>query len=203
LVDSFTPVAGKIAIAVLVAGVLAATAFAIFGGGDETPTPQYKTIAAVKPDLTNADPRLKAIVAQASELLPGGIDAYNKRIESLRGLPVVVNKWGSWCDPCRREFPAFQSAAKRLGNQVAFLGANVNDSKKDATKFMSVRPLPYPSYVDDKLKISSLMKPAGFAPVTVFYDTEGKLVHTHAGPYDNPAALENDIKKYIPDSSAE
>jgi thiol-disulfide isomerase/thioredoxin len=196
-------VAGKIAIAVLVAGVLAATAFAIFGGEEQSPAPQYTTIASVKPDLTNADPRLKVIFAQASELLPGGIDAYNKRIESLRGIPVVVNKWGSWCDPCRREFPAFQSTAKKMGGEVAFFGANVSDSEKDATKFLKTRPLPYPSYVDDKLKIAAQLKPAGFAPVTGFYDTRGKLVHTHAGPYDTPAELENDIKKYIPANSSE
>lgn len=188
--------AGKIAIAVLLAGVLVATGFAIFGGGDDSAAPQYKTIASVEPDLTGADPRLKQIFAQASELLPGGINAYNKRVESLHGIPVVVNKWGSWCDPCRREFPSFQGAAKNMGNKVAFLGANVSDSDKDATKFLQTRPLPYPSYVDDKLKIARLLKPAGFAPVTGFYNGSGKLVHVHAGPYDSVTELETDIKKY-------
>lgn len=193
--------AGKFAIAVLLAGALAATGFAIFGGEDNAPAPQYKTIASLEPDFTNADPRLRAIFAQASELLPGGIDAYNKRVESLRGLPVVVNKWGSWCDPCRREFPAFQQVSKEMGDSVAFLGANVSDSEKDANKFLKTRPLPYPSYIDDKLKISKLLKPASFAPVTGFYDTKGKLVHMHAGPYDTAAELENDIEKYIPAKS--
>ena len=121
-----------------------------------------------------------------------------ERIASFKGHPVVVNKWGSWCDPCRREFPSFQSAAKKLGNKVAFLGANVNDSTEGATAFLKARPLPYPSYVDDKLKISKSLRPAGFAPVTGFYDVNGRLVHLHAGPYDTPAALERDIEKYVP-----
>jgi hypothetical protein len=83
-----------------------------------------------------------------------------------------------------------------MGGKVAFLGANVEDSTKGAQNFLAKRPLPYPSYVDNKLKITGLLKPAGAAPVTGFYDTNGKLVHLHAGPYDTAAELERDIKKY-------
>jgi thiol-disulfide isomerase/thioredoxin len=194
-VDSFTPVAGKIAIAVLAAGVLAVAGLAIFGHSADK-TPSYDTVAAVAPDLTNADPRLKAIYAQASKLLPGGVTAYDARVASLHGLPIVVNKWGSWCDPCRREFPSFQKAAKQLGGRVAFLGANVQDSTDAANAFLKTYPVPYPSYIDDKLQIAAALKPAGFAPVTGFYSVGGKLVHVHAGPYDTAAALKADIKKY-------
>jgi len=194
--DSFTSVAGKIALVVLVAGVLAAAGFAIFGGNGKSGAQRYSSVSEVAPDLTNADPRLKQIYAQAGELLPGGVNAYSQRITSLRGLPIVVNKWGSWCNPCRREFPSFQAAAKHMGGKVAFLGANVQDSNKDAGRFLKAFPVPYPSYVDDKLKITNILKPAIAAPVTGFYDAKGNLVHLHAGPYDTATALEADIKKY-------
>lgn len=162
------------------------------GAGSTAPV----SAADHKPDLTGADPRLRKIYAQANQLLPGGRPAYLERIESLRGLPIVVNKWGSWCGPCREEFPLFQDAAKRYGGRVAFLGANVNDGRKYARKFLAERPVPYPSYFDAKLEISKLLPPLQGAPTTGFYDVTGKLVHVKIGEYKNEAALRADIERY-------
>lgn len=181
--------------ALLAAALLAAGCGDDGGDGDKGPAAPISA-AEHKPDLTGADPRLRKIYAQANQLLPGGRDAYLKRIESLRGLPVVVNKWGSWCGPCRSEFPLFQDAAKRYGGEIAFLGANVNDGRKYARKFLGERPVPYPSYVDDKLEISKLLPPLQGAPTTGFYDVKGKLVHVKIGEYKNAAALRADIERY-------
>ncbi|MGH2905754.1 MAG: TlpA family protein disulfide reductase [Solirubrobacterales bacterium] len=189
--------AGKIAIFVLVAGVLAAAAFALLGGEQKPPAQhRYTSLAQVKPDVSNADPRLQRIVAQSGQLLPGGRAAYRKRIASLKGLPIVVNKWGSWCSPCRREFPSFQETAKMHGDVVAFIGVDWTDSADDAGKFLRQFPVPYPSYTDSKLEIAPLLGHAGFAPITGFYNPQGKLVHVHAGPYDTATELEIDIEKY-------
>jgi hypothetical protein len=57
--------------------------------------------------------------------------------------------------------------------------------------------VPYPSYIDDKLQISKMLRPAGFAPVTGFYDRTGRLVYVHPGPYDTAAALERDMQRYL------
>lgn len=153
--------------------------------------------ATYKPDLREADPRLSQIYAQANQLLPGGYRPYLDRIDTLRGLPIVVNKWASWCGPCRREFPVFQEAAKRYGGQIAFLGVNMNDSRKDAREFMNERPLPYPSYIDDKLEISKLLPPLRGAPTTGFYSVRGNLLHVKIGEYKSAAALRADIDRYI------
>jgi thiol-disulfide isomerase/thioredoxin len=195
-VISFTAVTGKIAIAVLLAGVLAAVGIALFRD-DQAGVPIYTSVAQVKPDLADSDPRLKLIYTQAGDLLGGSRPAFDKRIESLRGLPIVINKWGSWCPPCRGEFPAFQDAAKSNGGRIAFIGVNSADNADDATAFMKQHPVPYPSYVDGyDLKIAKLLKPAGFAPVTAFFNASGRLVHTHPGPYNSAAALKSDIRRY-------
>lgn len=192
---SAKPVA--LAAALLLGAACAAGAAGCGGSGGERESGAPAASAAEhKPDLEGADQRLSEIYEQANELLPGGRPAYLKRIESLAGLPVVVNKWGSWCGPCRKEFPLFQDAAKRYGDRVAFLGANINDSRRYAREFLAERPVPYPSYVDDRLEISQLLPPLQGAPTTGFYDRAGKLVHVKIGEYKNAAALRADIERY-------
>ena len=78
--------------------------------------------------LAGSPAPLAALHGQANELLPGGTDAYEQRIAALRGYPVVVNVWASWCGPCRFEFPILQKLSARYGKRVAFLGVDSQDS---------------------------------------------------------------------------
>ena len=98
--------------------------------------------------LDGAPAALAGLYREPSELLDGGDDAFKKRIAALRGHPVVVNAWASWCGPCRFEFPFFQKQAVKRGKRVAFLGVNSQDNKGDAADFLDEYPLPFPSYED-------------------------------------------------------
>ena len=107
---------------------------------------------------------------------------------------MVVNKWASWCGPCRLEFPWFQSLAEKRGGQIAFLGVNANDSDGSAKTFLSELPLPYPSYLDPDLHIAQdLGGPPQAFPTTTFYDRSGKLVFTHPGVYQDESDLAADV----------
>ena len=98
--------------------------------------------------FAGAPPPLAALHDQASELLDGGADAFKARLAKLRGYPVVVNKWASWCGPCRAEFPYFQrQVARSTAREVAFLGVDSNDNDGDAREFLSEYPVTYPSYL--------------------------------------------------------
>jgi cytochrome c biogenesis protein CcmG/thiol:disulfide interchange protein DsbE len=134
---------------------------------------------------------------QASELLPGGTGAFSQRLTELKGHPIVINKWASWCGPCQAEFPIFQHVATQRGADVAFLGLDVNDAKSHALAFLAKRPLPFPSYVDPDEKLTASLKaPLKIAPVTVFLDRQGKTF-IHAGSYKTTAELNADIDRYL------
>lgn len=146
--------------------------------------------------LAGAPAPLAALYDQADELLPGGIDAYEKRIEQLQGHPVVVNVWASWCGPCREEFPVLQELSARYGKRVAFLGVNSEDSEDAAATFLREEPVPYPSYSDPDKDILDSMGGYGGLPDTAFYDSSGELVYLKQGPYRNHSELEADVRRY-------
>lgn len=165
-------------------------------GCGENSTASRPSLAEVMPDVTGADPRIVKISAQASQLLQGGEPAFDARLKSLRGLPVVANKWASWCAPCIAEAPDLQAVAKKYGNRVAFLGVNVADSNAKAKQFLRKFPQAYPSYLDPNLKIATQFPPAGSPPVTNIYDAEGRLVHSEVGQIQSAAELEAMIERY-------
>ena len=153
--------------------------------------------ARIAAAFEHSPPVLAALHAQADRLLGGGPSAFAARLRSLRGYPVVVNKWASWCEPCQTEFPAFQRAAVKYGRQVAFVGIDGKDSDGSAAAFLGQFPVSYPSYVDPREDIARTIQAAIYYPQTVYFDRQGKIVYDHAGPYETAAALEQDIRRYV------
>ena len=132
----------------------------------------------------------------SSRLLGGGAQAFRKHLATLRGRPVVVNEWASWCPPCRDEMPLLSAASARYVGRVAFVGLNVNDSAGSARRFLGGHPVAYPSFSDDGAKIASSLGHFIGLPTTVFLDGAGRVVHAHTGQYRDAAALDADIDRY-------
>jgi thiol-disulfide isomerase/thioredoxin len=146
--------------------------------------------------LAGSPAPLAALHKQADALLPGGTGAYEKRLAQLRGYPVVVNAWASWCGPCREEFPVLQKLSARYGKRVAFLGVNSQDSNDAAATFLREAPLSYPSYTDPDKEIVDAIGPFLGFPETAFYDKSGELVYLKHGPYPHASELEEDVRRY-------
>ena len=142
-------------------------------------------------------PALFTLHAQAGQLL-GPNPGLPARVQALRGYPIVVNAWASWCQPCRNDLGRFASASSRYGQKVAFLGADLDDTAKAASSFLAQHTISYPSYETTSKQLRSILpKSLSGLPATIFIDRAGNVVHVHAGEYDSLATLEHDIATYL------
>jgi cytochrome c biogenesis protein CcmG/thiol:disulfide interchange protein DsbE len=183
--------AGSVAlVAIVVIGLTKAAA----GGGATNPP---DSLADAQKELSGSPQPLAALHAQANQLIGGGRPAFDQRLAQLKGHPVVINKWASWCVPCQGEFPVFESVGTARGKQVAFLGVNGTDKNPAARRFLAQRWLPFPSYTDPKEKIAQALEAPKNYPMTVFVSRTGKTAYIHAGPYKSDKQLNDDIDRYL------
>jgi cytochrome c biogenesis protein CcmG/thiol:disulfide interchange protein DsbE len=167
------------------------------GGSRDEDRPTTFDLEQAKQQLEGAPAPLAALHEQSNELLGGGAKAFDRRLAQLEGHPAVINKWASWCRPCRAEFPIFQQVATERGKEIAFLGLNAADKRPAAEDFLADRPLPYPSYEDPDEDIARDLEAAKFFPMTLFVDATGKTAFIKAGEYTSRAELEADIDRYL------
>ncbi len=179
---------------------LAAAALAACGsaaGG--TPSKPLATAAAresAAQRLAKAPAALRANATDADTIAGEGTGALEQRLAKLRGQPVVVNQWASWCGPCRAEFPLFADAVVEHGDKVAFVGIDFTDSRDDAEKFLAESPPGFASISDPKGEAARSLGGGRVAPTTFFLGPDGKRVYTKLGGYADAKALEADIQRY-------
>jgi cytochrome c biogenesis protein CcmG, thiol:disulfide interchange protein DsbE len=143
------------------------------------------------------DPAPPTVVnATPPRFLDGGRDAFEARIAKEKGRPVVVNKWASWCGPCRYEFPFFADQAKKRRGKVAFLGVNSNDNDDNAEEFLRQYPVPFPHFRDPNLEVAASFNGVQAFPTTAYYDRKGELAFVHQGGYASEKKLAEDIDRY-------
>jgi cytochrome c biogenesis protein CcmG, thiol:disulfide interchange protein DsbE len=133
---------------------------------------------------------------QNVRLLDGGRDGFEAYLRKQEGRPVVVNKWASWCGPCRSELPFFGDQAKKLDGKVAFVGVNSNDNDADAREFLGDYPVPFVQFKDPDLEVAASFNGVQAFPTTAYYDRKGKLAYVHQGAYLKEGDLVDDIDKY-------
>jgi thiol-disulfide isomerase/thioredoxin len=184
-----------------VLGAVAVVAVVVIGLSQtktDSSTPKADTfdLAAAKRSLAGAPAPLAALHDRANALIPADKQVYAKEIKALAGHPIVVNKWASWCGPCRGEFPVLQAGSVKYGKRVAFLGLDTTDNDSDATKFLRRFPLTYPSLVDRNSHVAQSLGIGRSFPTTIYYDARGKVQYIHQGPYTSDAKFAADIERY-------
>lgn len=120
-----------------------------------------------------------------------------RRLAALKAqdVPVVVNQWASWCEPCRAEFGFLAAVAEDLDERVAFIGLNSFDTG-DPEKFLAGHPVPYPNIEDKKAGQATAIGAGRGFPTTVFYDRTGKQTYIKQGGYASEDALQADVRRY-------
>lgn len=97
-------------------------------------------------------------------------------LEELRGTPIVLNFWASWCTPCREEAPLLEHRWRRHGKKgVLFLGLDMQDSSGDAREFLREFSITYPTVREPGNEVAREYGATGL-PETFFIDSEGRVV---------------------------
>jgi len=113
------------------------------------------------------------------------------QLDELRGTPVVLNFWASWCIPCKEEAPFLAASARAHRREVAFLGLDIQDFASDARRFLRELDVPYPSVRETGDEIHSSYGLTGL-PETYYIDGRGRIV-AHARGAISREELERDI----------
>lgn len=126
-----------------------------------------------------ADARRAAVGRPAPPLEgPAIVEGERVDLSSFRGRVTLVNFWGSWCDPCRRELPHLVEA-ERAGTAV--VGVAVEDSRRRAREMLSQYQATWPSADDRDRKIARRWGVGGGFPVTFAVDPGGVVRGSHIG----------------------
>jgi cytochrome c biogenesis protein CcmG, thiol:disulfide interchange protein DsbE len=96
-------------------------------------------------------------------------------LSELRGFPIVLNFWASWCIPCGREAPRLNASARAHRGEVVFLGLDVKDFSDDARKFLRKHDTNYVSVRDGGSQSYDAYGLTGL-PETYFLDGRGRIV---------------------------
>jgi cytochrome c biogenesis protein CcmG/thiol:disulfide interchange protein DsbE len=118
------------------------------------------------------------------------------QLASLKGKPVVLNVWASWCVPCQSEVPSFQSAwQQHQQDGIMFVGIDYQDAPADAQGFLQHYHVTYPNGPDASGQISVAYGVSN-VPSTIFIDRAGTVVRKILGPVD-ARTLEDEIQQLL------
>jgi thiol-disulfide isomerase/thioredoxin len=159
--------------AVLALAVLAAAALVLAGRLVGPPPTTAAVVVEGKAVMGRPAPRVE---------LPG-LRGGRVRLADLRGRPVVLNFWASWCPPCLAEMPEFQRVHQRLGDRVAFLGVNQRDQAQAAEQLARSSGVTYPLATDAAGRAFDAFGGLGM-PTTVLIRADGTVADIFAGQLD-------------------
>jgi cytochrome c biogenesis protein CcmG, thiol:disulfide interchange protein DsbE len=103
-------------------------------------------------------------------------------LRELRGTPLVLNFWASWCDPCRAEAKVLEAAWKQQ-DDVLFVGLDAQDAREDARDFIGQFGLTFPHVRDPGNDTQRAWGVTGL-PETYFIDAKGRVVGHVIGTVD-------------------
>lgn len=103
------------------------------------------------------------------------------KLSDLRGRPVVLNFWATWCPPCRAELPEMQAAHERLAGEVAIIGVNQAEVPAAVQAFATQLGLTFPIPLDEDAAASQLYAVRSL-PTTFFIDRGGVVRQVQVGP---------------------
>ncbi len=117
-------------------------------------------------------------------------------LSTIRGTPMVVNVWSSWCPPCIAEMPLLAQAANDLSGQVRFLGVNIEDDRSSALQLLTDMGVTFPSVEDRSGSTRAPLTIPG-PPVTYFVRADGVIVGRWDGQIQGEEQLSALMQEYL------
>jgi len=114
-------------------------------------------------------------------------------LADLKGRPVVINFWASWCGPCQYEHPVLEWGQREFGSTAVFLGVVFEDTEDNARQFLRRQGYSFPQLVDPRSRMAVSYGVAG-VPETYFITPDGTILTKHVGPID-PETLGKRIRE--------
>jgi cytochrome c biogenesis protein CcmG, thiol:disulfide interchange protein DsbE len=111
-------------------------------------------------------------------------------LAALRGRPVVINFWATWCVPCYEEHAVLQAAAREAGDGVQFVGVIYEDDPGQVSDFLDRQGKAYPSLLDEEGKTAMSYGVYG-VPETFFVDAQGRIAAKYTGPLNRDTLATN------------
>ncbi len=112
-------------------------------------------------------------------LTTAGGEPFN--LADLRGIPVVLNFWATWCPPCRAELPELEAASNRFAGQVAIVGVNQAEAPAAVQAFATQLGLTFAIPLDQDAAVSQRYFVRSL-PTTFFIDRDGVIQQLQVGP---------------------
>jgi thiol-disulfide isomerase/thioredoxin len=116
-------------------------------------------------------------------------------IAAIKG-PAIINVWGSWCTPCKKELPYFTEFYATMDPQIQLIGIDVEEKKiEDGRMFARTHGIMWPNLYDSD---GSTRKYFGMGvPVTWFIDGDGNVLHKKIGPFESVEELRTMTFEYF------
>lgn len=143
--------------------------------------------------VSHALPAAPATGHPAPDFTVTSVNGETFTLSALRGTPVVLNFWATWCPPCRAELPELQAASQKLAGQVAIVGINQAENGEQVRAFAGQLGLTFTMPLDERADVSRLYAVRSL-PTTFFIDRAGVIRRIQIG-----AVTEATLTQYLKD----
>lgn len=118
--------------------------------------------------------------APAPDFSLQSLDGSLVTLGELKGLPVIINFWATWCGPCRVEMPTFQAYQDQFEGELVILAINASESQQDVNQFVDELDLNLRVLLDPEGEVEKQYRVRGL-PTTYFIDESGVIQYIHLG----------------------
>ncbi|MFN8470644.1 MAG: TlpA disulfide reductase family protein [Anaerolineae bacterium] len=117
-------------------------------------------------------------------------DGQTVRLSDLKGHPVLVNFWATWCAPCAIEMPALEEIYRKYKDQgLVVLAVNQAETPDKVSQYMLEHGLTFPAVLDSDTSVAQMYRVTGY-PTTWIIDRQGKLQQLRRGGFTSASQIE-------------